>query len=375
MGIRAPAVLPSSSPDVVVIGGGVIGVAIGERLAREGLHVVVVEARGIGSGATGASAGMLAPLAEGVPSSAFERDLIQAFDLLLQDVERLMSSGLEVELYPPGLIHLLSEPAAEGVLRRYHRRGWPAEILPPEEVSGSFPNLRARGAVVLSLKERHLNPESLVRAYLRSLKRHGGKVWMEPALQIRPATTHVTVKTRSRTFQSRWGILAAGAWSARLLPLSLRPWVPVFPVRGQMLAYPGVQVPWIVWTPQGYALPKGRFQYVGATVERVGFRERTTLRGIRWLSRLAADLFPALRGRPWSGAWAGLRPGSPDALPIVGPLEASALVVATGHYRNGILLSAWTADRVAGWILHKQPIPARYAPARFASSPSPTPNR
>lgn len=353
----------TESPDVVVVGGGIVGVAVGEALVREGLAVWIVEGRGVGSGATGASAGMLAPLAEAVASVDFERDLVRAFDELVEDVDRLEG----VERYPSGLIHvpLDREDVAflETMETRYQKWGWPVERLSPQEVRSLCPSLDVQGPALLSLKETHVHPEHLIRAYADSFKRRGGKILLEKVQRVDPHQEFVEVHTLQRTIRARWGVLAAGAWSGRLLPRRWRSWVPVFPVRGQMIAYQGVQVPWIVWTRRGYALPKGRFQYVGATVERVGFREHPTQRGKQTLMRLARRLFPGLKGAPES-VWAGLRPASPDELPILGRVGDTALVVATGHYRNGILLSSWTARWVVRILLGGERLD-RYDPLRF----------
>lgn len=356
--------------DGIVVGGGIIGLASAVRLSEAGFRVTVLEREGVSSGATGASAGMLAPLAEGV-EEGFEATLIHAFEALLETIPDLeKSTGIRVGLSPGGLLHVPltkeDEDNLHALRERYERRQWPVEWLEQEEVARMFPHLRVRGPVLSSLRECHLFPEALTRAYARLATLRGVDIRFEEVVRILPRGNHVEVRTRQNRYETGWVVLAAGAWSARLLPRRLRRWVPVFPVRGQMIAFAGVQVPVIVWTSRGYALPKGTFQYVGATVERVGFRNHTTRHGRRRLVSLARSLFPALRSREPEVHWAGLRPGSADGLPIVGWIPETRILVATGHYRNGILLSELTGRWVRDYLLGSPPPEARScSPSRF----------
>jgi glycine oxidase len=107
---------------------------------------------------------------------------------------------------------------------------------------------------------------------------------------------------------------------------------------------------------------------VGATVEEAGFEERPTAAGLAGLLEFTRRLFPDLAAAPVSSIWAGLRPGSPDGLPLVGPLDdEKGIVAACGHYRNGILLAPWTGDAVAAWLVDRAPIDPRFAPRRFGA--------
>jgi glycine oxidase len=140
-------------------------------------------------------------------------------------------------------------------------------------------------------------------------------------------------------------------------------------MRGQMIAYRYSQVRNMVYGADGYLVPKvGGFLFAGATVEDVGFRPRTTERGLSWLRRMARSLVPALRYAEVSSAWAGLRPGSPDDKPILGPVPGwEGVTVATGHFRNGILLAPITGRLIAEYVLEGclSEAMASFSPARF----------
>ncbi len=150
-----------------------------------------------------------------------------------------------------------------------------------------------------------------------------------------------------------WVINAAGAWAAEVPGIPAEASPPVEPIKGQMLALamPGGFLKRPLWVPGAYLVPRddGRL-LVGATVERVGFDARVTAEGVRALLDAALDAAPALRDFTVTETWAGLRPGSPDGRPFIGPTPIEGLLVATGHYRNGILLAPVTAHLIAGFV-------------------------
>ena len=147
-------------------------------------------------------------------------------------------------------------------------------------------------------------------------------------------------------------VLAGGAWAGALAGLP-RP-VPVLPVHGQLLAIEAVPPMFrhVVDSPRCYLVPRGAGRVIaGATVERTGYRKAVTPGGVRRLIEGAVEIAPALEHAPLAETWSGLRPGTPDDLPILGPdPEVAGLVYATGHFRNGILLAPLTGERVGGFL-------------------------
>jgi glycine oxidase len=165
-------------------------------------------------------------------------------------------------------------------------------------------------------------------------------------------------------------VLAAGPWT-ELLARRVNAAVPTPPMRGQMIAYRSTSVHHAVWGEDGYLVPKPRgFIFAGATVEDAGFRKRTTASGLAGLQRAAAGMIPALRHTDVVSSWAGLRPGSPDGLPILGRVpDRENVFVAGGHFRNGILLAPVTGRLMTQLICEgRTEIDLRpFRPERFAA--------
>jgi glycine oxidase len=163
-------------------------------------------------------------------------------------------------------------------------------------------------------------------------------------------------------------VIAAGPWT-QALAQRLGATVPTPPMRGQMIAYRTDAINHAIWGEDGYLVPKsGGILYAGATVEDVGFRKRTTPRALAGLRQMATTLVPSLRRTEIASEWAGLRPGSPDDQPIIGRLPGRENVyVATGHFRNGILLAPITGKLMSQLILKgKTEMPLEpFSPARF----------
>jgi glycine oxidase len=164
-------------------------------------------------------------------------------------------------------------------------------------------------------------------------------------------------------------VLAAGPWT-KALATRLGANVPTAPMRGQMVAYQSAGLHHCVWGEDGYLVPKQNgVLFAGATVEDVGFRPRTTRKGVMQLRKMAGGLVPALRRTETASEWAGLRPGSPDGLPILGALPTRQNVyVATGHFRSGILLAPITGKLMSERIVQGSSVSLEpFSPARFAN--------
>ncbi|HXG42275.1 MAG TPA: glycine oxidase ThiO [Dehalococcoidia bacterium] len=362
--------------DVVVIGGGVIGCAVAHSLAAYGLRVSLLERGGLAEEASGAAAGMLAPLAEAHGPGPFLELCLASLALFPALARELAeATGLDVGLSLCGLLRVALTAEEEDSLRRRYAwqrdTGLPLAWLDGAEARGLEPalSLRTRGAV-LSEAEGQVDPQLLVHALARAAQAHGARILLStPVLGIvRRGRRVLGVRTPRGIVRAQQVVVAAGPWTGRLLAgMGLR--VPTPPRRGQMLAYRGRPIRRIVWGAEGYLVPKATgVTYAGATVEAVGFRRRTTQRGLQRLRRMARSLVPSLARSEVAAAWAGLRPGSPDGLPIIGPVPGwEGLSVASGHFRNGVLLAPVTG-RLLAQALTGRPtdLPlAPFSPGRF----------
>jgi glycine oxidase len=213
---------------------------------------------------------------------------------------------------------------------------------------------------------------SLVAALAQSARR-AGAVFVTPAeaVKVTPTREHVEVRAGDERYQADAVVIAAGSWSRRVRIEGVAE-LPVRPVRGQLLQFnwtAAAPPSCVVWGPRCYTVPwSDRMLLVGATMEEVGFDESTTAEGIRDLTEALVELLPAARRAAFVEARAGLRPAMPDGLPAIGPLRAAPRVVmATGHYRNGILLAPLTAEVVANYVidLKSDPVFEITSPDRF----------
>ena len=217
-----------------------------------------------------------------------------------------------------------------------------------------------------------VNPFLWAKALSESARRRGAKIQeFTPALTlIKEGHRVIGVRTEKESILADHVILAAGAWTPFVLG-ELEVKLPLEPVKGQLLILAGVLGEWKtpVYAGAGYLVPRpdGRI-LVGATVERVGFDERPTLDAQRQLAEWAARWCPSLSSRPVSSVNAGLRPGSADGMPVLGPVPGwQGVSLACGHHRNGILLAPITARLIAGLVLTgtADPLLEPFEPGRF----------
>lgn len=342
--------------NVVVVGGGVIGSSIAYHLQKAGAAVTLVERGEIGGEASSAAAGMLIAPVEDAGNHAFDdlrRASLDMYPVLLDEVQRL--SGVDIEYKVPGMLRTARTETMARQLKRLaqkHNLEW---------VEGSA--LRALepalGRHVLGAafaeKDADLNPGLLTQALATSAEKLGAKVRKQTMVtRFLPRGKLIEgVNTNlGDVLAADAVVLTAGPWTASLsMRLGARLATP--PLRGQMLAYKSSAISHAVWGEDGYLIPKPRGQiFAGATIEDVGFRKTTTVRALAGLQRMAATLVPALGDATVVSAWAGLRPGSPDGLPVIGRLPGKDNVyVATGHFRNGVLLAPITGRFVADLVL------------------------
>ncbi len=362
--------------DVIVVGAGVIGLAIAYELSRRGTRVRVLDARPAGQGATQASAGMLTPHTETHDLPALRSLGARSLDLYDEFIERVREdSGIDVEYRRCGSLHLATDEAQMEDLRRLAVRlaasAVAADLLDPAQVHEREPQIGAEVAGGLLVPAHgYVVVNDFVRALAAAATTGGAHLDVERALRVSGDPTGIQVETQGNTIHAATAIIAAGSWTSRVAVEGDNA-VPVRPVRGQLvqLDWPTAPLARIVWGPDCYLVPwTTGAMLVGATVEEAGFDERATTAGVHDLIAAACDLLP----RAWQAAFTavrvGLRPATPDDLPVLGASpHVPGVYYATGHYRNGVLLAPVTAVLLADLVLGQaaDPALAGFRPDRF----------
>jgi glycine oxidase len=350
--------------NVIVIGAGIIGAAVAEELALRGARVRVLEMRAAGGGASWASAGLLAPYTEAEPLSPLlamgVRSLSMYDDFIARVRER---SGRPVEYARTGTLEVALTPASAVRLRSavdaFAATGAGARWMSPDDVRRLEPAVtRSIEGAAFVAAHGFVGVQSLVSALVQSA-RLAGASFETPAqaVAIEFEDTGVTVIAGDRRLSADHVVLAAGSWSLRVrININDVPPLPVRPVRGQLLrlGWTASERPGrVVWTDDCYIVPwSDGTVLVGATSEEVGFDESTTAAGVQGLIVAAIRALPGASSAELIDARAGLRPASADGLPYIGRRRRTPHVTyATGHFRNGILLTPLTAAVVASAVL------------------------
>ena len=374
--------------DAVIVGGGTIGLACAWRAARRGLRVRVLERDVPGAGATHVAAGMLAPVGE---ANWGEESLVRIALASARDWPGFASelesdSGLPSGYELRGALHVaLDRDEAEELHRRYELMAsfdLGVDWLRPSGCRDLEPGLSPSVAAGVHLPgEAAVDPRLLVPALVAAVEDSGGHVMVEAevvdALYEGERIAGV-VTADGQEHRAERVVLATGAWSgaSAWLPPLARP--PVRPVKGQLLVLRGnaeqTVSERIITTERVYLVPRpdGRL-IVGATVEERGFDLQVTAGGVHELLREAYRTLPDVAELELVETLAGLRPGTPDNAPIVGPGTLDGLLLATGHYRNGILLTPGTAEVIAA-MLAGEPTPPEgqpVHPGRFGDDSAP----
>jgi glycine oxidase len=314
---------------------------------------------------------MLAPQIEADGTDPMLRLGIEARDHYLTLAASLReSTGIDIGLWQEGIARVAGGDDEAGELRAkvgsQQQQGYSAAWLDPNDVRSRWPWLGPTAGALWSEHDGALDPALLVEALLTDAKRHGAELVPDRVVALEQTSGRVSgVAGEAGRYGAPDVVVAAGAWSAGLAGLPRR--IPVEPVRGQMAA-----VPWpsgvgraIVYHKDCYLLARGREAILGSTMERVGFRPEVTPEGIALIFGATLALCPGLVRGKLRRTWAGLRPVTPDGLPIIGAEpRLPGLWYATGHGRNGILLAGITG------VIIRQLLDGTHAPDILAFSPS-----
>jgi glycine oxidase len=351
--------------DVLVIGGGAIGMAIARELKLKGAGKVTLVERGLlGREASFAAAGMLSVQCEAETQNDFF-DLRYESRLLYDELaaELLSETGIDIELETSGTLHVAFReaewPVLDSILSWQSTAGLSVEKLTREEILYREPKISPEncGGLYFHL-DAQVDNRLLVSALAASIRKLGVEVFEN--VEVSGLTLENGRVTGARCgdacFSAPQVVLAAGAWSSLIKAHSdNRPPVYVTPVRGQMLSFSPNEklLTHVVNTRDGYLVPRRSGQILaGATVENAGFDKSLTVEGEQYLVNLANLIAPALKRESIAERWAGLRPRAIDAFPVLGRLHGMGeLYVATAHYRNGIGLTPITAKIVADEML------------------------
>lgn len=368
-------------PSVAIVGGGVIGCACAWALARAGAAVTLYERGRLASEASGASAGILAPLAESSNPGPFATLAIAGLRAYQEEIDTLVEeSGVDPEYRRCGVVRLaLEERDAEGLRAAASWQSNQAlglRWIDPAEVSVLEPALAPSHGALLSSDEGMVRPHLLVRALATAAARRGARLY-EQVEVVGPAITGSRATgvrlADGTTRAAEIVLLAGGAWSSALVG-GASPAMPIRPVKGQYALLSVVPRPLrhVVFAGEGYLVPRvdGTI-YAGATQEDAGYDRRVTVGGMASVLEIARGIVPALGDAEVIGSGAGLRPASADGLPILGAAPGvENLYIAAGHYRNGVLMSLITGRLIAELILGQSPTlslapfsPLRHLPA------------
>jgi glycine oxidase len=352
-----------SAFDVAIIGGGVIGGSIAFELASHKVAVVVLDGQQPGRESSWAAAGMLSPgpdSPEAVPLVPLAKESMRLYPEFVSSVEEF--SGRTIGFAGEGTLEIFPARQGDGerdrMVTEHRRLGLAAEPIALDAARKLEKSLgpAARAAAWLP-EEATLDPRLLMEALFVAARGRGVEIRANCAVTaVLTQGNRVTgVMAGGEKISANFVVAAAGSFCGSIGGLA--PFAPTRPVRGQMVALRSgdVALRRVLRSPRGYLVPRADGRIIaGSTLEDAGFQKHVTPSGIEKILDAALELIPGLAGAEIAETWAGLRPGTPDNLPILGPTDIEGLLIATGHYRNGILLAPVTAKLVRNWILREQ---------------------
>lgn len=368
--------------DIAIIGGGIIGTSIAFGLAAEKLDVVIFDRKQPGREASWAAAGMLSPAPDStrdLPLLQFARESLERYPQFIEAVED--ASGKHTNYVQDGALEVFLSADAE--------RECDARLSELRRLSISVERITAEAArqidraISASIRdalwipdEGMVEPHALMDALLTAAGNRGVEIraGCDVTGLIREGGRCTAVIAGGEKIGAQHVVLAAGCFSGEIVNERwLKQMVPTRPVRGQMIAFrPKPEVPGarhVIRSDRGYVLPRSDGRIVaGSTIEEARFDKLVTAAGLSKILESALAICPELSGAEVIETWAGLRPGTPDDLPILGPADCEGLWIATGHYRSGILLAPATANLFRNWIVCANPgvDVAAFSPLRFA---------
>ena len=336
-----------------------IGCAIARELAARGVPCTVVEDRGVAGGATQASAGMLAPYVEAHERGPLLDLAVRSLALFPEWIAAVRREArMDVEFATLGTLEVATTPERAAALRAASREH--GEWLDAEALQRACPSLcRAAAGGRLTPEHGYIVAPQMANALAQAAEGLGAAFRAGRVERITRTASGYRVETTAGAIDAGRVVLAAGAWTNGIQGVRTPR---IRPVRGQIvqLAWPEQPLRSIVWGPRCYVVPRlDQSILVGATMEEAGYDERTTAAGVRDLLDAVCELLPVARDASFLHARAGLRPASPDGLPVLGADPAQpGIFHASGHYRNGILLAPITATLLADLIADGRRDPA-----------------
>jgi glycine oxidase len=353
-----------SISDVVIAGGGIIGLSLGLELRQRGLSVVVLERKHAMQSASWAAGGMLAAHDPENPPALLPLSLrsLEIYPAYLERIQTLSHRSVSIR----------TRRTLQQIRKRSNGENRASESRILEEAVEAVPGLRLENVANeeyawMWLNEESLDPRDLCRALPAAFLAEKGSILEgTPVLGVERTSSGVIVETAREPIHAGTFVNCCGAWAGELRLGG----IPVEPVKGQMVtvSLASARLRCVLRTPEFYAIPRGDGRVaIGATTERAGFDPAVDEQSIAGLVRLAAEHLPEISGAPRLESWAGFRPGTPDGLPILGAAAIEHCWHATGHYRNGILLAPVTARSMARAILGDSPEIAldAFSPTRF----------